>query len=73
MAKETAHQIGTPLSSLVSWTEILKSEQVNPEYILEMEKDIKRLETITDRFSKVGSKPKLTKADIVSETKLAFD
>lgn len=73
MAKETAHQIGTPLSSLVGWTEILKSEQVNPEYILEMEKDIKRLETITDRFSKVGSKPKLTKADIVSETKLAFD
>ena len=73
MAKETAHQIGTPLSSLVGWTEILKSEHVNPEYILEMEKDIKRLETITDRFSKVGSKPKLTKADIVSETRLAFD
>lgn len=73
MAKETAHQIGTPLSSLVGWTEILRSENVNPEYILEMEKDIKRLETITDRFSKVGSKPKLAKTDIVSETILAYD
>ncbi|MEX2350258.1 MAG: sensor histidine kinase, partial [Flavobacteriaceae bacterium] len=55
MAKETAHQIGTPLSSLIGWTEILKSEHVNPEYINEMEKDIFRLQTITDRFSKVGS------------------
>ena len=73
MAKETAHQIGTPLSSLVGWTEILRSENVNPEYILEMEKDIKRLETITDRFSKVGSKPKLARRDIVSETILAYD
>lgn len=50
MAKETAHQIGTPLSSLVGWTEILKDEKVNPEYILEMEKDISRLEMITDRI-----------------------
>ena len=73
MAKETAHQIGTPLSSLVGWTEILRSENVNPEYILEMEKDINRLETITDRFSKVGSKPKLARRDIVSETILAYD
>jgi signal transduction histidine kinase len=56
MAKETAHQIGTPLSSLVGWVEILRSEQVNPEYISEIEKDINRLKTITDRFSKVGSK-----------------
>ena len=73
MAKETAHQIGTPLSSLVGWAEILRSENVNPEYILEMEKDINRLETITDRFSKVGSKPKLARRDIVSETILAYD
>ncbi|MBZ9786195.1 HAMP domain-containing histidine kinase [Psychroflexus sp. CAK57W] len=56
MAKETAHQIGTPLSSLVGWLEILRSEEVNPEYILEIEKDIDRLKTITERFSKVGSK-----------------
>ena len=69
MAKETAHQIGTPLSSLVGWTEILKSENVNPEYITEIEKDISRLETITDRFSKIGSLPKLEAYDIVKETK----
>jgi hypothetical protein len=56
MAKETAHQIGTPLSSLVGWMEILRSENVNPEYILDIEKDIDRLKTITERFSKVGSK-----------------
>ncbi|WP_425076677.1 sensor histidine kinase [Psychroserpens sp. S379A] len=68
MAKETAHQIGTPLSSLVGWTEILRSEQVNPEYLVEIEKDISRLQTITDRFSKIGSIPKLEKTDIVKET-----
>ncbi len=68
MAKETAHQIGTPLSSLVGWTEILKSENVNPSYLLEIEKDINRLQTITDRFSKIGSVPTLQKADIVKET-----
>lgn len=68
MAKETAHQIGTPLSSLVGWTEILRSEDVNPSYLLEIEKDITRLQTITDRFSKIGSIPTLKKADIVQET-----
>ncbi len=73
MAKETAHQIGTPLSSLIGWTEILKSEHVNPEYINEMEKDIFRLQTITDRFSKVGSIPVLNRKDVVSETIKSFD
>lgn len=73
MAKETAHQIGTPLSSLVGWTEILKSENTNPEYIAEIEKDIDRLQTITDRFSKIGSIPKLEKADIVTETINSYD
>jgi len=72
MAKETAHQIGTPLSSLVGWTEILKSEEVNPEYISEIEKDIDRLKTITDRFSKIGSIPNLEKTDITSITERAF-
>lgn len=72
MAKETAHQIGTPLSSLVGWTEILKGEKVNPEYVAEMEKDISRLETITDRFSKIGSVPKLERCDLVAETKATF-
>ncbi len=73
MAKETAHQIGTPLSSLVGWTEILKTENVNPEYITEMEKDVSRLEKITDRFSKIGSVPKLEKHDLVEETRTTFE
>lgn len=73
MAKETAHQIGTPLSSLVGWAEILKNENVNQEYIMEMEKDIKRLETITDRFSKIGSMPRLERCDLVSETISTFN
>jgi len=73
MAKETAHQIGTPLSSLVGWTEILRSENVNPEYIIEMEKDIDRLQTITERFSKVGSVPAMVKTDVVAETESSFD
>lgn len=73
MAKETAHQIGTPLSSLIGWTEILKTENVNPEYISEMEKDIFRLQTITDRFSKIGSMPVLNKKDVVQETINSFE
>ncbi len=73
MAKETAHQIGTPLSSLVGWTEILKEERINPEYIQEMTKDIDRLETITNRFSKIGSAPDLEKLDIITETQHAYD
>jgi len=72
MAKETAHQIGTPLSSLIGWTEILKTENVNPDYIVEMEKDVDRLQTITERFSKIGSVPELKTADIVLETKNAI-
>ncbi|WP_338356381.1 HAMP domain-containing sensor histidine kinase [Yeosuana marina] len=68
MAKETAHQIGTPLSSLIGWTEILKSEPVNPDYIVEIEKDVDRLQTITERFSKIGSIPTLEPIDIIKET-----
>ena len=73
MAKETAHQIGTPLSSLLGWNEILKSEKINPEITREIEKDINRLETITERFSKIGSLPKLDEHDIVSQTKEAYE
>jgi signal transduction histidine kinase len=68
MAKETAHQIGTPLSSLIGWVEILKSEDIDESITMEIEKDIERLQTITDRFSKIGSKPILEKKDIVTET-----
>ncbi|MEG9327762.1 hypothetical protein SAMN04488034_101748 [Salinimicrobium catena] len=73
MAKETAHQIGTPLSSLIGWTEILKEERVNPVYIGEIEKDVDRLKTITERFSKIGSAPTLQPADIVEKTRDSFD
>ncbi|WP_300439678.1 HAMP domain-containing sensor histidine kinase [Christiangramia sp.] len=73
MAKETAHQIGTPLSSLIGWTEILKAENINPSYVEEMEKDIDRLRTITERFSKIGSLPNLQKTDIVGSTKESFE
>ncbi len=73
MAKETAHQIGTPLSSLLGWNELLKAESINPNITKEIEKDITRLETITERFSKIGSLPKLEEHDIVEETKKAFD
>ncbi len=58
MAKETAHQLGTPLSSLMAWMELLKDQ--NPEAITEMRKDVDRLEVITERFSKIGSAPDLT-------------
>ena len=66
MAKETAHQIGTPLSSLMAWTELLKEKEGTEQMVNEMEKDIQRLETITERFSKIGSKSELQKRDIVS-------
>ena len=72
MAKETAHQIGTPLSSLIGWAELLKNENVNPTYIDEINNDIQRLETITDRFSKIGSVPQLTPTDIVMATKTSI-
>ena len=73
MAKETAHQIGTPLSSLLGWNELLKTEDINPEITKEIQKDISRLETITERFSKIGSLPKLDALDIVEQTKEAYE
>ena len=73
MAKETAHQIGTPLSSLIGWLEIMKADQVAETTVFEIEKDINRLQTIADRFSKIGSEPVLKKLDIVSETSQSFD
>lgn len=73
MAKETAHQIGTPLSSLLGWIAILKMERVDETYIAEIEKDVERLNTIANRFSKIGSVPELKKENIVAITKTAFD
>ncbi len=65
MSKETAHQLGTPISSLMAWTEILKLQNVDETLIREFEKDTERLERITERFSKIGSKPELHTANLV--------
>ena len=67
MAKETAHQLGTPLSSLMGWVEYLKSKELDPVLTKELEKDVERLQTITERFSKIGSLPEL-KEESVMET-----
>ncbi|HOY47943.1 MAG TPA: HAMP domain-containing sensor histidine kinase [Flavobacteriales bacterium] len=64
MSKETAHQLGTPLSSLIAWIEILRMKGIDEETLGEMGKDIKRLEIITERFSKIGSKPELKTQDL---------
>jgi K+-sensing histidine kinase KdpD len=73
MAKETAHQIGTPLSSLIGWLEIMKVDNVDETTVNEIEKDIVRLQTITDRFSKIGSEPVLENLDIIAETEKSFE
>ena len=64
MAKETAHQLGTPLSALMAWVEVLRGEEVAEDVLAELEKDIGRLRTVTDRFSKIGSDPELTVEDL---------
>lgn len=60
LSKETAHQLGTPISSLMAWVEVLKEEYPDDELIPELDKDVSRLQLISDRFSKIGSKPELT-------------
>jgi signal transduction histidine kinase len=65
MAKETAHQLGTPLSSLMAWVQYLETQNLDPMVISEMQKDVDRLETITDRFSKIGSGAKMESKDLV--------
>lgn len=66
MAKETAHQLGTPLSSLMGWVELMKMQDEPFEGVGEIEKDVERLQVIADRFSKIGSVPKLEDADITA-------
>jgi len=73
MAKETAHQIGTPLSSLLGWIEIMKADDVDELTVTEIEKDVNRLQTIAERFSKIGSEPVLETLNIVSETEKSFE
>ena len=65
MSKETAHQLGTPISSLIAWVEMLKMKNEDPFMINEVEKDIKRLEMITERFSKIGAAPVLKDSNLV--------
>ena len=64
MSKETAHQLGTPISSLIGWMELIKNSDLDPSVIRDMQKDTSRLEKITDRFSKIGSRPLLKKSDL---------
>jgi len=73
MAKETAHQIGTPLSSLLGWIAILRMENISKDYVDEIEKDVKRLNIIANRFSKIGSLPELKKQNIVTITRKVYD
>jgi signal transduction histidine kinase len=65
LSKETAHQLGTPISSLLAWLELLKLQNVDESTISELEKDVNRLEKITARFSKIGSRPELILTDLV--------
>jgi two-component system, sporulation sensor kinase D len=73
MAKETAHQLGTPLSSLMGWVSLLKEKHVDNSIISPMEGDIQRLETIANRFSKIGSLPKKSNTNIVGATREVFE
>ncbi|MDD4149976.1 MAG: ATP-binding protein [Bacteroidales bacterium] len=65
MSKETAHQLGTPISSLMAWVEILKETDGANGFSVELEKDVQRLEKIAERFSKIGSQPQLVKVGLV--------
>jgi signal transduction histidine kinase len=69
MAKETAHQLGTPVSSLEGWVEMLKESGIDPRTVLEIKKDVDRLKLVSDRFGKIGSKPQLEERDLISQIK----
>ncbi len=75
MSKETAHQLGTPISSLMAWMEIIKSDpkEIETSLIEEMEKDLQRLNLVTERFSKIGSEPLLKEASVNHVVKNALD
>lgn len=64
LSKETAHQLGTPISSLMAWLEVMKMKDADPVFIKEISKDVVRLNVIAERFSKIGSKPKLKNEDL---------
>lgn len=66
ISKETAHQLGTPISSLMAWLEILRDDYPNKELVFDMECDVKRLQLVTERFSKIGSLPELKPCNLVA-------
>src|SRR6201996_8388988 len=67
MAKETAHQLGTPVSSLEGWVEMLRESDTDPRTVQEIQKDVDRLKLVSDRFGKIGSKPQLEEKDVVGQ------
>jgi len=67
MAKETAHQLGTPVSSLEGWVEVMKENSENQPFVQELAKDVSRLRLVSDRFGKIGSKPQLDDIDVVRQ------
>ena len=73
MAKETAHQLGTPVSSLKGWVEMLKQNPDNSKIVSELEKDVSRLQLVSDRFGKIGSSPQLEKHNITSQVTSMMD
>lgn len=73
MAKETAHQLGTPVTSLEGWIEMLKENPANDKIVTELQKDVGRLQLITDRFGKIGSKPQLEQKEIISQVEAMVD
>ncbi len=73
MAKETAHQLGTPVSSLEGWVEMLKENSVNEKIVVELGKDVDRLRLVSDRFGKIGSTPQLEEIDLVSQINSMVD
>ena len=73
MAKETAHQLGTPVSSLEGWVEILKESHGQESFVTEIERDVSRLRLVTDRFGKIGSKPQLESMNIVTQVEQMVD
>lgn len=66
LSKETAHQLGTPISSLMAWTEVLKEKYPGDELLPEMDRDVARLQRVAERFSKIGSRPEHTSEDLIS-------
>jgi K+-sensing histidine kinase KdpD len=73
MAKETAHQLGTPVSSLEGWVEMLKEKSGNEKIVQELEKDVDRLRLVSDRFGKIGSKPHLEEIDLINQVNTMVD